>query len=113
MPAPPTPVPPAEAKPTAVDDPAQLSFPAALSTHAQPRVHLGCTAACLYLVTLQRARDGAPVLATRGELPNAGGRTVTLPKAPGSGSYRLAVWTVAQANPGPVSVDRSAVVSAR
>jgi hypothetical protein len=38
---------------------------------------------------------------------------VTLPKAPGSGSYRLAVWTVAQANPGPVSVDRSAVVSAR
>jgi hypothetical protein len=64
-------------------------------------------------VTLQRAADGAPLLATRGVLTHAGGRTVTLPKAPPAGSYRLAVWTVSQANPGPVSIDRSPVVSTR
>jgi hypothetical protein len=105
--------PPGVVKPTAVDAPDQLSFPAGLSTAARPQVHLGCTAACLYLVTLQRAADGAPVLATRGVLRHAGGRSVTLPRAPAAGSYRLAVWTVAQANPGPVSVDRSPVLGAR
>src|SRR6185437_7189774 len=73
---------PAVEKPVAVDAPDQLSFPAGLSTAAHPQIHLGCTAACLYLVTLQRASDGAPVLATRGVLPHAGGRSVTLPKAP-------------------------------
>jgi hypothetical protein len=108
-----TPVPPAAAKPTAVDAPDELVFPTRLSTAIPPRVHLGCTAACLYLVTLQRAADGAPVLATRGVLPHAGGLTVMLPKAPREGSYRFAVWTVSQANPGPVSVDRSPVVGAR
>jgi hypothetical protein len=105
--------PPTVEKPTAVDAPDQLSFPAGLSTAAQPKVHLGCTAACLYLVTLQRATDGAPVLATRGVLTHAGGRSVILPRAPTRGSYRLAVWTVAQSNPGPVSVDRSQILSAR
>jgi hypothetical protein len=105
--------PPAVEKPTAVDAQDELVFPTSLSTAAHPRVHLGCTAACLYLVTLQRAADGTPLLATRGVLTHAGGRTVTLPKAPPTGSYRLAVWTVSQANPGPVSIDRSPVVSAR
>jgi hypothetical protein len=105
--------PPAGQKPVAVDAPDQLTFPARISSSSAPSVHLGCTAACLYLVTLQRARDGAPVLARRGEIPRAGARTVTLPKAPAAGSYRFAVWIVAQANPGPVSIDRSPVVSAR
>jgi hypothetical protein len=100
-------------RPTAVDAPQALAFPAALSTRSRPRVHLGCTAACLYLVTLQRASDGAPVLASRGQLAQAGARLVTLPKAPPSGSYRLAVWIVGAANPGPVSIARSPLVSAR
>lgn len=101
------------AKPVAVAAADQLVFPSRLTTASAPAVHLGCTAACLYLVTLQRASDGVPVLAQRGELAGAGARTVKLPKAPGAGSYRLSVWTVAQANPGPVSVARSGVVSAR
>jgi hypothetical protein len=109
-----TPAPPAAPpKPTAVDDPEQLSFPARVTTSAAPSVHVGCTAACLYLVTLQRAGDGVPVLAQRGELPRAGARFVRLPKAPAAGSYRFSVWTVSAANPGPVSVARSGVVSAR
>lgn len=104
---------PAAPKPTAVDAPEQLGFPTRVSTAAAPTVHLGCTRACLYLVTLQRAADGVPVLAQRGAIPRAGARTVRLPKAPPAGSYRFAVWTVAQADPGPVSVARSPVVSAR
>ena len=105
--------PAAPPKPTAVDDPEQLAFPARMNTAEAPAVHLGCTAACLYLVTLQRARDGVPVLAQRGAIPRAGDRTVRLPKAPAAGSYRFSVWTVSAANPGPVSVARSGVVSAR
>ena len=90
----------------------QLSFPARISTSTPPQVHLGCTSACLYLVTMQRATDGVPVLARRGWLRRAGGRTVTLPKAPiASGSYRFAVWVVAASNPGPVAVNRSDVIA--
>ena len=80
---------------------------------AAPAVHLGCTAACLYLVTLQRAGDGAPVLARRGELPRAGARTVTLPKAPARRQLPLRRLDRRPANPGPVSVARSGVVAAR
>ena len=91
----------------------QLVFPARISISTPPSVHLGCTAACLYLVTLQRAADGMPILARRGSIPHAGGRTVTLPKAPvAKGSYRFAVWVVAQADPGPVAVNRSEPVAA-
>ena len=76
--------------------------PRDISTSTRPSVHLGCTAACLYLVTLQRAADGVPVLARRGSIPRAGARTVTLPKPPpAAGSYRFSVWVVAQADPGP------------
>ncbi len=114
--APPSPIPAVAKKQAAVAVAAsdQLAFPAQISRSAAPAVHLGCTAACLYLVTLQRARDGAPVLATRGAMPAAGARTVMLPKAPfPAGSYRFSVWIVGAANPGPVTVERSEVVSAR
>jgi hypothetical protein len=76
-------------------------------------VHLGCTAACLYLVTLQRSVDGVPVLARRGSIGGAGARTVTLPKRKiAAGSYRFSVWVVGAANPGPVTVARSDAVTA-
>jgi hypothetical protein len=91
----------------------QLAFPSHISTVSPASVHLGCTAACLYLVTLQRAGDGVPVLARRGSLSGAGARTVTLPKGRiAAGSYRFSVWMVGQANPGPVSVERSEAVAA-
>ena len=107
------PQPPTTPAPAVVLDTGQLAFPAHLSTSSTPSVHLGCSAACLYLVTLQRANDGTPVLAARGSIPKAGARTVKLPKRTiASGRYRFSVWTVAAANPGPVSVDRSPVVSA-
>jgi len=84
-----------------------------VSTAAAPSVRLGCTRACLYLVTLQRASDGAPVLARRGAAGAGGPITVMLPRVPiAPGSYRFAVWLVSQSDPGPVTVDRSAVVSA-
>ena len=111
----PTP-PPAVAQHTAAvavaaDD--ELVFPSGVSRSGRSSVRLGCTAACLYLVTLQRADDGAPILATRGELSHAGARTVTLPNGTvAAGSYRFSVWIVGQANPGPVTVARSPVVSA-
>jgi len=107
------PAPAAPTKPatTAVAD--QLTFPDRVSISAPPRVHVGCTVACLYLVTMQRAADGVPVLARRGAIPRAGARTVTLPKAPiAAGSYRFSIWVVGQANPGPVTVERSDTVIA-
>jgi hypothetical protein len=108
----PAPAPSAPAKATAVAAANQLVFPAHISTATPPSVHLGCTAACLYLVTLQRA-NGIPVLARRGSIGGAGARTVTLPKAKiAAGSYRFSVWVVGAANPGPVTIDRSDVVSA-
>ena len=114
-PAPPAPVAPAVAeKATAVAASDQIAFPTQISPSTPPSVHLGCTAACLYLVTLQRARDGAPVLAKRGAMPGVGARTVSLPKAPfPAGGYRISIWIVGAANPGPVSVERSSVLSAR
>jgi hypothetical protein len=109
----PTPALPAPAKTAAVAASNELVFPDRISTGGRPSVHLGCTAACLYLVTLQRAADGVPVLAGRGSMPRAGARTVTLPKALlAAGSYRFSVWVVGAANPGPVSVARSDAVTA-
>jgi hypothetical protein len=108
-----TPAPTTPVKPESIASSGQLAFPARLSTSTRPSVHLGCTAACLYLVTLQRAGDGVPVLARRGSIPRAGARTVTLPKPPpGAGTYRFSVWVVAQADPGPVAIDRSEVIAA-
>jgi hypothetical protein len=80
-------------------------FPDALSRASAPSVRLGCTRACLYLVTLDR-RDGKPVLARRGALAGkAGASTVRLPKIPlPAGSYTLTVRLVSQANPGPVEI---------
>ena len=98
--------------PTAVAATDQLLFPPRLRAGSPPSVHLGCTASCLYLVTMERARDGIPVLARRGTIAHAGARTVTLPRAPtGAGRYRFEVWIVAASNPGPVSVARSPTIS--
>ena len=97
---PPAPTPTVTEKATAVAASDQLVFPERISRSAPPAVHLGCTAACLYLVTLQRARDGAPVLARRGAMARAGARTVSLPKVPfPAGSYRFSVWIVGAAEP--------------
>ena len=105
---------PAAPAAVAVGDPAALVFPAGVSVSSPPSVRVGCTAACLYLVTMERESDGAPVLARRGAMGLAGQTTVRLPTAPiPMGSYRFAVRTVAAANPGPITVDRSAVVTAR
>jgi D-glucuronyl C5-epimerase C-terminus len=110
---PPTTAPSTPAKATAVAASNQLVFPAHISTSTPPSVHLGCTAACLYLVTLQRSADGVPVLARRGSIARAGARTVTLPKVRiAAGSYRFSVWVVGAANPGPVTVERSEAVGA-
>jgi hypothetical protein len=107
----PTPPPSAPAKATSIAATDQMVFPSRIS--GTPSVHLGCTAACLYLVTLQRASSGVPILAKRGSIPRAGARTVTLPKAPiAAGSYLFTVWAVAQADPGPVAVDRSGTIAA-
>ena len=62
---------------------------------------------------MQRASDGRPVLATRGSFSHSGTRTVTLPSVPfAAGSYRFTVWTVAASNPGPVTIERSGIVTA-
>ena len=106
-----TPAAPAKAATVAAAN--DLVFPQQVAVASPPSVHLGCTSACLYLVTMQRAADGTPVLARRGALAHAGATTVRLPKAAiARGSYRFAVWIVAQSNPGPVTVARSTVVAA-
>jgi len=112
---PPTPAPsPHSTKPSvALATPGALVFPDSISTTTPPSVHLGCTAACLYLITLQRSSDGVPVLATRGALSGGSYATVKLPhvRIP-SGSYHFSVWLVAQVNPERVSVERSPTVPA-
>lgn len=90
-----------------------LIFPTRLSRTAVAAVHLGCTRACLYLVTLQSASDGAPMLANRGTLAAGASTSVTLPKVPiPAGAYRYAVFIVAQDEPGTVSIERSLTLSA-
>ncbi|HWB23583.1 MAG TPA: D-glucuronyl C5-epimerase family protein, partial [Gaiellaceae bacterium] len=91
----------------------ELSFPTRIEASSAPNVQVGCTSACLYLVTMQRAGDAVPVLARRGAIARAGAKTVTLPDAPfPAGDYRFSVWIVAQSNPGTVAVERSQVVTA-
>ncbi|HWE83026.1 MAG TPA: D-glucuronyl C5-epimerase family protein [Gaiellaceae bacterium] len=107
------PAPAAHAKATSVAAANELVFPAHVSIATPPSVHVGCTSACLYLVTMQRAGDGTPVLARRGTIAHAGAATVHLPKSPiKAGSYRFSVWIVGQANPGPVTITRSDAVAA-
>ena len=87
--------------------PAQTSFPAGTSAWS---VQLACPRDSLYLVTLERARDGAPMLARRGAV--RGGiapTTVSLPALPvPAGTYRLTVRVVPQVNPGTILVQQSA-----
>jgi hypothetical protein len=111
--APPAATTPAPAAGAPVADAQALAFPAQLVTSTPPRVRVGCTSACLYLVTMLRSSDGQPVLATRGAFAHPGAAWVTLPKAPyPAGAYRFAVWLVAASNPGPITVERSGVVAA-
>src|SRR5579862_6668954 len=72
-------------------------------------VQLGCTSDCLYLLTLERAVSGTPVLAVRGALTGgAAPATIHLPRDPvAPGSYVLSVRLVTQANPGPVRLVQS------
>jgi hypothetical protein len=83
-----------------------LAFPADLSSGA---VQLGCVRDCLYLLTLERASDGKPVLATRGILTGgATPATIALPGAPvAPGSYILSLRLVTATNPGPVQLVQS------
>jgi hypothetical protein len=91
-----------------------LAFPATLVLGSAPSVQLGCVRDCLYLLTLERARDGKPVLARRGSLRGgAPAATVRLPHvAFAAGSYRLTVRVVNQTNPGPIAVQSSPVLAA-
>jgi len=94
-----------------------LAVPGAVSALVFPTepvnpwsLQLACPRDCLYLATLERTRDGAPMLARRGAL--RGGiapATVTLPPltTPG-GTYRLVVRVVPQVNPGALLVQQSA-----
>jgi hypothetical protein len=93
----------AQVAPTALDFPAATSYPA---TTRNWSVGLACSRDCLYLVTLDRASTGVPMLASRGSL--TGGRpaaTVVLPtlRVP-AGNYRFTVRLVSRVNPGPLLV---------
>ena len=93
-----------------------LAYPLQLSTSYPPQIALACTRDCLYLITLERASDGKPVLARRGSLPAS--NTPTIVKLPqgavllGAGSYRLRVRLVAQINPGPIQQYTSPLLTA-
>ena len=93
------------AAPSVLVFPPQTSVPAGTSAWS---VQLGCVRDCLYLVTLERIRDGAPMLARRGALGAGAPATVKLPAlhVP-AGVYRLAVRLVGQVNPGALFVQES------
>ncbi len=82
--------------------PTGLAYPTVAA--APMAVQFGCTADCLYLVTLD-APDGRPVVARRGALRGgAAPATITLPTAKlGAGPYRVSVRLVASVNPGPMT----------
>jgi hypothetical protein len=110
----PTPAPGSGTATVTAADASKLAFPERISSTSPPSVRLGCSTACLYLVAMERAGDGRPVLARRGSMDGAGTRTVTLPRAKiAAGGYRFTVWIVARSNPGPGSVSHSRVVNAR
>jgi hypothetical protein len=72
---------------------------------------VGCSRDCLYLVTLDRAASGVPVLAKHGAL--GAGRTgapIVLSGAPlPAGTYRFTVRLVSRVNPGPLFAQRGPV----
>jgi hypothetical protein len=93
-----------------------LAVPGAVSALVFPTepvqpwsLQLACPRDCVYLATLERSRDGVPMLARRGAL--RGGiapTTVTLPPLPvPAGTYRLVVRVVPQFNPGAILVQQS------
>ena len=62
-------------------------------------------------VTLQRAGDGVPVLARRAR-SRGRARARDAAEAAARGRPTVSVWVVAQADPGPVAIDRSEVIAA-
>jgi hypothetical protein len=94
-----------------------LAVPGAVSALVFPTaavdpwsLQLACPRDCVYLATLERTRDGLPMLARRGSLGGGGiaPATVTLPPlAVPPGVYRLVVRVVPQFNPGPTLVEQS------
>ena len=94
-----------------------LAVPGAVSALVFPTepvnpwsLQLACPRDCLYLATLERTRDGVPMLARRGALRGEiAPATVTLPALPApAGTYRLVVRVVPQVNPGAILVQQSA-----
>jgi hypothetical protein len=92
--------------------PSALAFPTQLTSPVS--VQLGCLKDCLYLLTLERASDGVPMLARRGALKaGAVPTTVTLPARPvPPGSYRLVVRLVTQVDPGAIFSQQSEPIPA-
>ena len=93
--------------------PTTLTFPHQLLSSAPNSITLGCDRDCLYLVTLDRA-NGQPVAASRGSL-NGGdaATTITLPKQKlQPGGYRIDVRLVSRVDPGAVTQQTSALLTA-
>jgi hypothetical protein len=93
---------------TALTFPDTESYP---SSNRDWSLQLACSRDCLYLVTLDRAATGVPMLARRGSL--AAGRppaTIALPRVRvPAGTYRLALRLVSRVNPGPLLLRRGPV----
>ena len=92
-----------------------LAYSLQLSTSYPPQVVLACTRDCLYLVTLERASDGKPVLARRGSLTASAPTVVKLPRGAvlsAGDSYRLRVRLLASTNPGPIQQYTSPLLTA-
>lgn len=72
-------------------------------------LRVGCVRDCVFLATLERVSDGAPVLASRGRLSGGAVQTIRLRARPvDPGVYRLRLRLVGQFNPGPQLVESSA-----
>ncbi len=86
-----------------------ITFPTTISASTGgAAVQFACAKDCLYLVTLDRATDGKPVLAARGATAAGSTVSVTLPKLPiAAGSYRFTVRLVNQSDPGPIQTLQS------
>lgn len=89
-----------------------LGFPAEISRSSPVPVDFGCSRDCLYLVTLDRA-NGKPVVARRGSLTGgAPAQSITLPtRTLRAGAYRIDVRLVSRVAPGPVTRERSALLT--
>ena len=74
-------------------------------------VRVGCSRDCLYLVTLDRASSGVPMLAKRGALGAGGTPTPIVLSGPAlpAGAYRFTVRLISRVNPGPLFAQRGPI----